>query len=105
MKGKVIAISGVIGVGKTTLATDLGKLARMPVFYEEVVENGYLEDFYRDMKKYSFPLQIYLLNKRFRQQQQVLWSESGGIIDRSIYEDLVFAKMLCEEGHMRYSKT
>ena len=72
----------------------------LPVFHEPVAENVYLEDFYADQAKYSFPLQVYLLNKRFEQQQQIIWSKAGGIADRSIYEDLVFARMLKDDGKM-----
>jgi deoxyadenosine kinase len=95
-----IGISGLIGAGKTTLATELGKVLNLPVYYEPVVENEYLEDFYRDMKRYSFSFQIYLLNCRFRQHQQVLWNGTGGIQDRTLYEDSIFAKVLYEEGNM-----
>ena len=70
-----IGISGLIGAGKTTLAKALGKVLNLPVYYEPIIENEYLEDFYRDMKRYSFSFQIYLLNCRFRQHQQVLWNE------------------------------
>ena len=89
-----IGISGLIGAGKTTLARELGKVLNLPVYYEPVVENEYLEDFYRDMKRYSFSFQIYLLNCRFRQHQQVLWNGTGGIQDRTLYEDSIFAKVL-----------
>lgn len=95
-----IGISGIIGAGKTTLATALSKLIDLPVYYEPVVDNIYLEDFYKDMSKYSFPLQIYLLNKRFIQHQQIIWSGKGGIQDRTIYEDTIFAKILYEDGYM-----
>ena len=71
-----IGISGLIGAGKTTLARELGKVLNLPVYYEPVVENEYLEDFYRDMKRYSFSFQIYLL------------------------EDSIFAKVLYEDGNM-----
>ena len=57
-----IGISGLIGAGKTTLAKALGKLLNIPVYYEPIIENEYLEDFYKDMKRYSFSFQIYLLN-------------------------------------------
>jgi len=89
-----------IGAGKSTLATELGKALGLPVFYEEVIDNEYLTDFYKDMKKYSFPLQIHLLNKRFRQHQQIIWKGAGGVQDRTIYEDRVFAKMLKDMGFM-----
>ena len=95
-----IGISGLIGAGKTTLAKELGKLLNLPVYYEPIVENEYLEDFYRDMKRYSFSFQIYLLNCRFRQHQQVLWNGTGGIQDRTLYEDSIFAKVLYEDGNM-----
>ncbi|EFA81367.1 deoxyadenosine kinase [Heterostelium album PN500] len=95
-----IGISGLIGVGKTTLCTALGKVLNLPTYYEGVIDNAYLEDFYKDPKKYSFPLQIYLLNQRFQQQQLIIWQGKGGVQDRTIYEDSVFAKMLMESGNM-----
>ena len=95
-----IGISGLIGAGKTTLARELGKVMNLPVYYEPIVENEYLTDFYRDMKRYSFSFQIYLLNVRFRQHQQILWNGTGGIQDRTLYEDSIFAKVLYEEGNM-----
>ena len=72
----------------------------LPVYYEPIVENEYLTDFYRDMKRYSFSFPIYLLNVRFRQHQQVLWNGTGGIQDRTLYEDSIFAKVLYEDGNM-----
>jgi hypothetical protein len=87
-------------LGKSTLATALAKELGLPVYYEPVIDNIYLADFYQDMKKYSFPLQIYLLNKRFKQQQQIIWEGKGGVQDRTIYEDSVFARMLRDSGHM-----
>lgn len=95
-----IGISGIIGAGKTTLAAALGKVMNLPVYYEPIVENEYLTDFYRDMKRYSFSFQIYLLNERFRQHQQVLWNGTGGIQDRTLYEDSIFARVLYEDGNM-----
>lgn len=95
-----IGISGLIGAGKSTLAEALARKLGLPVIYEPVAENAYLEDFYGDMKKYAFPLQVYLLNKRFRQQQQIVWQGKGGVQDRTIYEDSVFARMLWEGGLM-----
>ena len=95
-----IAISGLIGAGKTTLAEALSKEMGLPVCYEPVIGNEYLVDFYRDQKRYSFPLQIHLLNNRFRQQQQIIWSQKGAISDRSMYEDRIFAKILMEDQLM-----
>ena len=62
--------------------------------------NAYMDSFYKDMARYSFPLQIHLLNKRFRQHQQIIWQGKGGVQDRTIYEDSIFARMLCESGLM-----
>lgn len=95
-----VAISGIIGAGKTTLAEALSEELNLPVYYEPVVNNTYLQDFYQDQKRYGFHLQVYLLNNRFRQQQQIIWSGNGGISDRSIYEDGIFAKMLYKSGNM-----
>jgi deoxyadenosine/deoxycytidine kinase len=58
---------------KTTLAEALALKLGLPVHYEPVIDNVYLKDFYEDMSKYAFPLQIFLLNKRFKQQQQIVW--------------------------------
>jgi deoxyadenosine/deoxycytidine kinase len=95
-----ISLSGLIGAGKTTLATALAESLGVPVHYEKVVDNVYLEDFYRDMPTYAFPLQIYLLNHRFRQHQQITWQGQGAVQDRSIYEDKIFCQMLREAGHI-----
>jgi deoxyadenosine/deoxycytidine kinase len=82
------------------LATELGKELGCEVHYEPVLDNEYLADFYKDPKRYSFALQVYLLNKRFEQHQHIIWSRKFGVQDRSIYEDSVFAKMLYESGMM-----
>lgn len=95
-----IGISGLIGAGKSTLATALAKELGLPVYYEPVSDNAYLDDFYKDMAKWSFPMQVFLLNKRFKQQQQIIWQGCGGVQDRTIYEDSVFARMLRDSNHM-----
>jgi len=99
-KNVILSVSGIIGVGKSTLAEKLGKELKANVLYEPVKENEYLNKFYKDMNKYSFPMQVYLLNKRFEQHQQMVWSGKNTIQDRSIYEDVIFAKMLRESKLM-----
>jgi len=99
-QGMHIAISGLIGAGKTTLCEALSKALGLPAYYEGVIDNEYLNDFYNDQATFSFPLQVYLLNHRFRQQQRIVWGEAGGVQDRSIYEDSIFAKMLWKSGKM-----
>lgn len=89
-----IGIAGLIGAGKSTLATALGKHLDVPVYYEPVKDNEYLADFYQDTAKYAFATQIYLLNRRFQQHQEIIWRGGGGVQDRTIYEDAVFAKTL-----------
>lgn len=89
-----IGIAGMIGAGKSTLATALGKHLELPVYFEPVADNEYLADFYRDTKRFSFATQIYLLNRRFQQHQEIIWRGGGGVQDRTIYEDAVFARML-----------
>ena len=64
-----IGIAGLIGAGKSTLATALGRHMGLGVYYEPVEDNEYLADFYRDTARYSFATQIYLLNRRFQQHQ------------------------------------
>lgn len=89
-----IGIAGMIGAGKSTLATALGEHLELPVYYEPVEDNEYLDDFYRDTARYSFATQIYLLNRRFAQHQEIIWRGGGGVQDRTIYEDAVFARTL-----------
>ncbi len=95
-----IGIAGLIGAGKSTLATALGRHMGLDVYYEPVEDNEYLADFYRDTGKYSFATQIYLLNRRFQQHQEIIWRGRPAIQDRTIYEDAIFAKMLSESGLM-----
>ena len=95
-----ISIAGLIGAGKSTLATALGERLDLPVYYEPVAGNEYLDDFYKDMERYGFALQVHLLQKRFRQQQEIVWTEKGAVQDRTIYEDAVFARVLHEDGLM-----
>ncbi len=95
-----IGIAGLIGAGKTTLANALADHLSLPVYYEPVADNAYLEDFYRDTKRYAFSTQIYLLNRRFQQHQEIIWRGGGAVQDRTIYEDAVFAKTLVDQDLM-----
>ena len=95
-----VGIAGLIGAGKTTLATALGEHLGLDVHYEPVIDNTYLEDFYRDTARYAFAMQIYLLNRRFQQHQEIIWRGRGGVQDRTIYEDAIFAKTLRERGQL-----
>ena len=95
-----IGIAGLIGAGKSTLADAVGKHMGLDVYYEPVEDNEYLADFYRDTARYSFATQIYLLNRRFQQHQEIIWRGRPAIQDRTIYEDAIFAKMLSETGLM-----
>ena len=99
MKLKHIVISGNIGVGKTTLAEKLAKKYNWKILLEEVDNNPYLDDFYKSMKSWSFHLQIFFLNSRFKQIQNISKTNSTIIQDRSIYEDYeVFTKNLFDSG-------
>ena len=89
-----------IGAGKSTLAAALGEHLKLPVYFEPVKDNEYLADFYRDTARYCFATQIYLLNRRFQQHQEIIWRGGGGVQDRTIYEDAVFAKTLVKLGLM-----
>lgn len=96
-----IAIAGNIGAGKTTLTSLLSKRYGWEPHYEDVVENPYLDDFYHQMDRWSFNLQIYFLNSRFRQILQIRKSGKTIIQDRTIYEDaFIFAPNLHAMGLM-----
>lgn len=96
-----IAITGNIGSGKTTLAEKLAKHYGWEVLYEAVEGNPYLSDFYGDMDRWSFHLQIYFLKSRFEQVLEIMNSSKKIIQDRTIYEDAyIFAQNLRESGKM-----
>lgn len=96
-----IAVAGNIGAGKTTLSELLAKHYRWTPHYEDVDQNPYLNDFYNDMQRWSFNLQIYFLNSRFQQILDIRGSGKTIIQDRTIYEDAeIFAPNLHRMGLM-----
>jgi deoxyadenosine/deoxycytidine kinase len=98
---KHVAVAGNIGAGKTTLCTQLGKYFNWEVHYEDASTNPYLSDFYDDMQRWSFNLQIYFLNSRYKQILEIQSGDRTIIQDRTIYEDAnIFAPNLHEMGLM-----
>jgi deoxyadenosine/deoxycytidine kinase len=96
-----IAIAGNIGSGKTTLTSLLAKHYKWEAHYEDADENPYLNDFYNDMQRWSFNLQVYFLNNRFSQVQEFRNTGKNVIQDRTIYEDAyIFAPNLHAMGLM-----
>ena len=96
-----IAIAGNIGAGKTSLTRQLSKSLKYKPYYEDVIANPYLDDFYRLIEKWSFNLQIYFLNSRFKQLLDIEKSNEDVIQDRTIYEDaFIFAPNLNAMGLM-----
>ncbi len=96
-----IAVAGNIGSGKTTLTSLLAKHYKWEPHYEDVDDNPYLNDFYQDMQRWSFNLQIYFLNSRFNQILDIRKSGKEVIQDRTIYEDAyIFAPNLHSMGLM-----
>lgn len=94
-----IAVAGNIGSGKTTLTELLSKHYKWEPHYEDVEENPYLDDFYNEMQRWSFNLQIYFLNSRFKQVVDIRQSGKNVIQDRTIYEDaFIFAPNLHAMG-------
>jgi len=96
-----IAVAGNIGSGKTTLTELLAKHFKWNAMYEDVEDNPYLNDFYKEMQRWSFNLQIYFLNSRFEQIAEIRESGKDVIQDRTIYEDAyIFAPNLHAMGLM-----
>ncbi len=100
-KLKHIAITGNIGAGKTTLCERLSDHYKWDVHYEDAEDNPYLNDFYHDMRRWSFNLQIYFLNDRYSQLLNIQNGDKTVVQDRTIYEDaFIFAPNLYEMGLM-----
>jgi len=96
-----VAVAGNIGSGKSSLTTMLSKHYGWKSFYESVEDNPYLADFYGDMNRWSFNLQVYFLSKRFNDHKRIVEGTVDVIQDRSIYEDAeIFAKNLHDIGKM-----
>lgn len=100
---KHIAVAGNIGAGKTTLTQMLARHLKWTPHFEDIDHNPYLSDFYNDMPRWSFNLQIYFLNNRLRQHLDIKNSKANVIQDRTIYEDAaIFAPNLYDMGLMSH---
>lgn len=98
---KYIAIAGNIGAGKSSLTRLLSEYFGWESFFERVDDNPYLSDFYEDMTRWSFNLQVFFLSSRFSHQRAIENLGRSVVQDRSIYEDAeIFARNLHEMGHM-----
>ena len=98
---KYVAIAGNIGAGKSSLTQLLSSYFGWDSFYERVDDNPYLGDFYKDMSRWAFNLQVFFLSSRFNHQRAIESRESSVVQDRSIYEDAeIFARNLYDMGHL-----
>lgn len=97
-----VSIAGNIGSGKSSLTGLIAKEFSWKPYYEKVNDNPYLKDFYKDMDRWSFNLQVYFLSHRFRTHKEILNKKKSVIQDRSIYEDVeIFARNLYKLGKMK----
>ena len=102
MAKRLILLAGNIGVGKTSLTERIGERLGWVTAYESVADNPYLPDFYREMKSWSFHLQIYFLGHRAEQHIYLAKLTESAILDRSIYEDAhIFARALHHMSNLR----
>ena len=96
-----VVVAGNIGCGKTTLTKKLSDRLGWKPQFESVEDNPYLDDFYEDMQRWSFPLQVYFLTHRFNTHRNIQEANFSAIQDRSIYEDAyIFARSLHDQGKM-----
>jgi deoxyadenosine/deoxycytidine kinase len=96
-----VVVAGNIGSGKTTLTRKLAERLTWKPYFESVQDNPYLSDFYDDMDRWSFPLQVYFLTHRFNTHKMIEKKPMSSIQDRSIYEDAnIFARALFEQGNL-----
>ncbi|WGS64622.1 deoxynucleoside kinase [Marinitoga aeolica] len=99
--GKMIVLAGNVGAGKSTFTKVLSERLDFTPYYESVNDNPFLEDFYKDQKKWSYHLQTFFLFHRFNSIKQIIDSDDNAILDRSIYEDAeIFARNLYNNGKM-----
>ena len=99
MQDLFIGIAGLIGAGKSTLATKPGEVTGLPVYYEPVQDKNTLQ-ISTKTRKVCFCHSNILLNRRFQQHQEIIWRGGGAVQDRTIYEDAIFAKSLVNLGLM-----
>lgn len=102
---KIILVEGNISAGKSTLSRDLGFALGFKVFYEPVVTNPYLEQYYANPKEFALPMQLWLLKQRFETysaalQYAAFHPGSGVLLDRSVFSDIVFAQKNYEDGNI-----
>ena len=96
-----VSIAGNIGVGKSMITTMIGEVFGWQMHFEPVINNPYLDDYYKDMTRWSFHLQVYFLSKRFEVQKLILDHKGSAVQDRTIYEDVeIFAPTLHRRGCM-----
>ena len=101
MVKRLVVVAGNIGVGKTSLTERIGARLGWKTAFESVDNNPYLADFYADMKKWAFQLQIFFLGHRAEQYLNFAAMEKSAILDRSIYEDAyIFARALYSMGNL-----
>ena len=101
MAKKLILVAGNIGSGKTSLTERIGEQLGWRTAYESVVNNPYLPNFYKDMRKWAFHLQVYFLGHRAKQHEEMAADPRSAIIDRSIYEDAyIFCRALNRMGNL-----
>jgi len=101
MPKRIVVVAGNIGAGKTSLTERLGARLGWLTAFESVADNPYLPDFYADMEKWSFHLQVFFLGHRAEQYLQAAKDQNSVILDRSIYEDaMIFSRALHHMGNL-----
>ncbi|MCZ0717561.1 deoxynucleoside kinase [Aerococcus sp. YH-aer221] len=95
----MIVLAGMIGAGKTTYAEKIADHLNSQIFYESVDDNPILNDYYQNPKKYAFALQIHFLNTRF-QSIKAAYHDDSNVLDRSIYEDILFTQVNVDNGNI-----